>query len=207
MFGLNANLLPLFQQKDAGWEVFNNLGEAIIELNDAHKKILQVSLNHQSKIISDFISKKPQQILEPNIGDLVLLSGGIKPPKLSTRFKGPYVVIETLGPHSYNVQHLATGKTELVHINRLHPYYIDGSTDPRDVASHDTEEWLVDSVVSHYFQGKKTLKNLLFVVRWFGFDDNHDSELPYSEIKELEALDVYLLKHPKLKSLCDKNRS
>ena len=54
-----------------------------------------------------------------------------------------------------------------------------------DLGEPDDQEWLVDEIVAHQWKGKK----LEFLVRWNLGDSTWE---PYSECKELEALDRYL---------------
>ena len=72
-----------------------------------------------------------------------------------------------------------------------------------DSASRDTGEWEVNSIISH--EGS-TLRNLKFKIRWTGFDASEDSDLPYHMVKDLKALDDYLVGHPALRRLLEKKK-
>ena len=76
-------------------------------------------------------------------------------------------------------------------------YYVSGNDEPIWVASHDSDSFLVDSVVDH--EGDPTrLSSLFFRIRWKGYDETEDSWLPFHNVNELEALDIYLRKYPEL---------
>ena len=53
-------------------------------------------------------------------------------------------------------------------IHRFNPFYFDpDKVNPQEVAAHDDEEFIVESILSH--QGDLTKKaSLMFKVRWLG---------------------------------------
>jgi hypothetical protein len=73
---------------------------------------------------------------------------------------------------------------------------MDQTNDPVEVAQVDNDEYRVQEIVDHV--GKKK-KDLQFRVRWCGYGPEDDSWLPYSEVRDLQAMDVYLKSHPGLR--------
>jgi hypothetical protein len=47
-------------------------------------------------------------------------------------------------------------------------------------------------------RGGKRKNDHLFKVRWLNYGPDDDTWLPYRDVSELEALDVYLVSHPDL---------
>jgi hypothetical protein len=69
------------------------------------------------------------------------------------------------------------------------------------IAEVDRDEWAVEMIVDHKLEksGKRKKKNdYSFRVRWMGFDATEDTWLPYADVRDLAALDVYLQSHPGL---------
>jgi hypothetical protein len=53
------------------------------------------------------------------------------------------------------------------------------------------EEYFIDRIVSH--RGDlKNLDKIQFKVKWHGYDKSHDSFEPFNNLKETEAMDIYL---------------
>ncbi len=63
--------------------------------------------------------------------------------------------------------------------------------------SADDDTYAVESIVDH--QLGKTKSKHTFKVRWDGYSSAHDSWLPYSGVKDLQALDAYLQAHQELR--------
>jgi hypothetical protein len=66
------------------------------------------------------------------------------------------------------------------------------------IAATDNDEYVVEAIIAH--KGK-TKRNLTFRVRWTGYPPSQDSWLRYRDVKDLEALDVYVAEHPSLAKL------
>jgi hypothetical protein len=112
-------------------------------------------------------------------------------PKLSTKLKGPYQVINLIGS-IYTIQNLLTGKNFDTHIANLRPFNYDSSrTDPKDVAMHDQQEFVLHEVLAH--RGDRYRRSTMeFLVRWEGFGPEFDSWEPYSNLRDTEKLISYL---------------
>jgi len=76
--------------------------------------------------------------------------------------------------------------------------------DLRQLAALDKEEYEVESILDHKPPGSQRPKgakptDYWFKVKWAGFSDEENSWEPYSQLKDLQPLEDYLLKFPKLK--------
>jgi hypothetical protein len=69
-----------------------------------------------------------------------------------------------------------------------------------EVAAADEDEYEVGAIVDHRAPRKNAPKSQLeFRVRWKGYEPEEDTWLRYSDVVELEALDVYAREHPELR--------
>ena len=76
-------------------------------------------------------------------------------------------------------------------------YVSDPERDDLSVASVDRREYVVEKIVAHRGSPKKKSK-MTFRVHWEGWPDSEDTWEPYSTVKDLAALDVYVQAHPGL---------
>jgi hypothetical protein len=58
------------------------------------------------------------------------------------------------------------------------------------LAAVDLDEFYVDKIVSHEGTGNNP-KKWKYWVRWLGYEDGNDTLLPWSSVKDLEALEIY----------------
>jgi transposase InsO family protein len=140
-------------------------------------------------------------------GELVLAQhrGNTPASKLSPRYRGPYVVLCRTGATRYDIKHLATEHVMDVHLENLRKFQSDSRESAEQAAVLDAQvdkEYLVEALIAHKFVRRPhNLKNLRFKVRWAGWGKKFDSWSTYANVQELEALDVYVTKHPYLASL------
>jgi hypothetical protein len=123
----------------------------------------------------------------------VLLEPATGKPKnrLHCRKQGPYRVISHEN-NTYKLKDLVTKKDFTVNIKRLSPFYFDENrVDPQEVAAHDNEEFIIDSIIGHEgsFTKKKSLK---FHVRWVGYAPEYDTMEPWSNVRNVDKLHEYL---------------
>lgn len=110
--------------------------------------------------------------------------------KLSLPHAGPFRVLEHVGP-KYTLLNLVTNKKRPgVHITFLRPYVKDGIHDPRVVANSDVQVFDVEKVISHTGSTKSEMK---FLVKWLGYSDDHNSEVPWKDIVSNVHLHRYLI--------------
>ena len=105
-------------------------------------------------------------LLEPAIGKPI--------DRLHSRRIGPFLVLGHTG-NAYTLRNLVSQKEFKVNIHRICPFNFDEErVDPQEVAAHDDEEFVVESVLEH--KGDFSKKNtLVFKIRWLGYAQEEDS--------------------------------
>lgn len=100
----------------------------------------------------------------------------------------------------YTCQDLRTLRHVRFHKTRLKKYDAERTESAVAVAAVDNEEFEVEAIVVHRLLPGRGLRRrrLEFRVRWRGYEPEEDTWLPWSEVKDLAALDVYALEHPEL---------
>jgi transposase InsO family protein len=169
----------------------------------AQADLIKVAQETQLKHDTHHMSTFEKNFSEFPINSYVLLDPpeGNRP-KLQTRKKGPFQVINIVGS-KYVLQDLLSGKNFETHVSNLSPFNHDETrTDPTDVAMHDEQEFLIDAILAH--RGDRTRRSTMeFKVRWLGFGDTYDSWEPYTNLRDTSCLTEYLAAN-KLKSLLPK---
>jgi hypothetical protein len=170
------------------------------QLLSSQKRLIEVAQATQEKHDTHHMSGFDPDFSEYPINSYVLLDHpeGNRP-KLNTRLKGPYQVVNFIGS-TYTIQDLLTGKNFDTHITNLRPFNYDTSrTDPKEVAMHDQQEFVLGDVLAH--RGDKNRRQTMEIeVRWEGFGPEHNSWEPYSNLRHTEKLIAYLSAN-RLKSL------
>jgi len=137
-----------------------------------------------------------------DVGDYVLLSYPSRPPsKLAGIYRGPLVIHRRIRKDLYEVRDLISDKVSEVHISRLHALKVPNTATDADIlslAGLDHDEFLVEAIVDHRKIGNKKT-DYEFLVRWQGYEPSEDTWEPYSNVKDLAALDLYLTTHPEVK--------
>ena len=76
---------------------------------------------------------------------------------------------------------------------------------PFDIAMRDKQDYLVSKLVAHRLVSELAGKNLKnsyeFRVRWLGYEASEDTWLPWKAVRDLKALDEYLLENKNLAKL------
>ncbi len=170
------------------------------QLSATQDRLLEQIKLAQQEYISARQNDDPQEF---SVGALVLIPFPARPNKLAAKWQGPFEVVSRDSKHTYSLCHLSSKKKIRVHVSRMIPYVDADVSTALDSASRDTGEWEVNSIISH--EGS-TLRNLKFKIRWTGFDASEDSDLPYHMVKDLKALDDYLVGHPALRRLLEKKK-
>jgi hypothetical protein len=112
---------------------------------------------------------------------------------------GPFVIVEEVSSGIYLIQDLRTRQTKQAAATRLKRAFI-ADEDPVAVAAEDRREYPVEAILDHEVKGNgKQLAQWTFLVRWRHCEPHDDMWLPYKEVKDLEALDRYLLANPSVR--------
>jgi hypothetical protein len=201
-FELNSGYMPRLVPfptdgiKYRGVKEFAQRARANLEI--AHDAIIEARINATYKANQTRAEEKPFKV-----GDLAYLStANLNLPKrrarkLAPKYIGPFKVTKVLSETSNYELELSP---ELV-ARRIHPrFHIsllrahepndDGIFPSReskrfyDFGMPDDDEWMVDEIVGHRFNGR----SIEFNVRWTAGDHTWE---PYAHVKDLEALDHY----------------
>jgi transposase InsO family protein len=108
----------------------------------------------------------------------------------------------------YTCEHLATHKLEDFHVKLLQPFHYDERrVSPEDVAQTDYNLFTVESVRAHrWTPGKhKTKSNLMFLIKWEGYDDQSNTWEPWENVAKVGILHEYLRSIPALKRFANNN--
>jgi hypothetical protein len=100
----------------------------------------------------------------------------------------------------FEVFDVITEKYYQVHISRIIPLVIPPGTRSEEIiklAGVDHTEYFVESIINHRGDPRKK-KSLEFLVRWQGYEPSDDTWEPYSNVRDLLALDEYAKQHPEL---------
>ena len=187
----------IFKQFPSGSSDQPNYHVYLQNLIVEHDRLIKASVEHQKKVTEKYLEASPEDPLEFKVGESVLVSYPERPPsKFHPRWQGPFKVAKVEG-NRYTCTNLRTGKDEVFDIQRLRRYISDPDRDDLSVASVDRREYVVERILAHRGTSKKKSK-MMFKVHWEGYDDSKDSWEPYSSVKDLAALDVYVEAHPGL---------
>jgi hypothetical protein len=96
---------------------------------------------------------------------------------------------------------LITQEVSDYHIAVLKPYIGYRDEDPEKTALPDHEEYIIEHIVDHRLldpQRPRSRKSVEFLVKWYGYSEEHNTWEPYSVLRDVEALDVYINEHADL---------
>jgi hypothetical protein len=171
------------------------------KLESNQKLVIELSKIYLDKQKQSRLKRK-SEIINPvtfEIGDYVLITYPSRPPnKLSPLYRGPMIIVDKENDNIFSVTDLVSNKILRLHVDRLRLFNCPDNTTPNELlelASADKDEFIVDFIVQHTGTKKS---NYEFLIRWQGYDPADDTWLPYSEVKDLQALDDYSRTHPKL---------
>ena len=113
-------------------------------------------------------------------------------PKLTTRWLGPYLVINK-NDDWYTLKNLVTNNEESFHILQIKLFHYDpNKVDPLKVAQKNSDEYIVDTIISHEGNIDNTNK-VKFRVRWKDFSALEDTLEPWENLKSNTKLHEYLI--------------
>jgi hypothetical protein len=93
-------------------------------------------------------------------------------------------------------------------VKLLQPFHYDERrVSPEDVAQTDYNLFTVESVRAHrWTPGKhKTKSNLMFLIKWEGYDDQSNTWEPWENVAKVGILHEYLRSIPALKRFANNN--
>jgi len=179
--------------------VLNNLINDTVHTRD---NLLQAKIQQTHYASS---SRSP----DPNyaVGDMVMLStlnrrheykkkGEHQTAKLFPRWDGPYRVTNAHPTASTYTLDIKSNAFPVYHTSELKPHFANDSSlfpnrelaCPGPILTGDgLEEFTVDQIIDLRRRGR----GRQFLVRWAGYDAQHDLWIPASELNECEALDIW----------------
>ena len=117
------------------------------------------------------------------------------PSKVMTARKGPFLVVSSSN-HEYVLEDLVGGKkVGPVHVTRLKKFVFDATReDPQEIATHDNMEFYVEAVLDHEpkHQPSRHRRDLVFLIKWLGYDDSHNSWEPWAELRANRVVHAYM---------------
>src|ERR1700722_5340814 len=203
-FELNYGYLPtliggITTTENAKPGVCKFINQVINNLEEAHDAIIE------SRVRQTLQANRCRRADAPyNVGEQVYLStDNLNLPKnrsrkLMPKYIGPYKITQSYPNESrYTLDLPPESKARRIHlsfhVSRLHTFNMnDDNLFPRrearayyDFSKAEDNEWLVDEIIAHQWKGTK----VSFLVQWNLGDTTWE---PYSECKDLMALDRYL---------------
>jgi hypothetical protein len=133
------------------------------------------------------------------INSYVLVEPEVPPTnKLSPKWLGPFQILERLErPEGdvYRCLHLSTNKEFDFRVNRLNPFYFDDDAVLHDTAQLDHEQYEVEAVVHHRYNGAHTAKNLVLDIKWLGYEQTEWQAYSEGGLNEVDVVHEYLRRH------------
>lgn len=178
-----------------------SVNQYIEQLNEQLYDIISASqLHQQSEWEKIKTAAGPKEF---QLGDYVLVTyPSQRPQKLSSLLRGPLLVVGKHG-NNYDCLDIISNRVVTYDVSRLFKFLATDALEvptedaARDLNLADRQEFEVDFIVEHKGTHRRK-RDLQFRIRWVGYPPEEDTWLPYSEVKELAALDAYLREHREL---------
>ncbi len=171
-----------------------DLNEHLQQMLERQATYIKVAQETQKEFDTHHMSRNDPELSDFPVNSYVLWNnpaGGRT--KIQTKLQGPYQVV---GRQDDDIvmQDLITHKEVITHISNVREYLFDSErTDPKEVAMHSSQEFVIDSILEHSFADNKRRRGtLVFKVRWQGYTPEHDSWEPYKYLRDTEQLHAYL---------------
>ena len=122
---------------------------------------------------------------EFEVGDLVMVARRTRlPHKLAARWMGPYEVVTVESPYVLKVRIIGSDDTPVAaHIQRVKRFAGREFEAPADLvalAQRDAQEFEVEAIINHQWDDGE----LLFLVHWYGFEDEDRTWEPSETLAE-----------------------
>ena len=189
----------------------HTMEEYIAKLRDSITETQRLSAEHIRARNAQYVDKERGDIDVAKAhhfqaGEYVLMTYPSRPPKSClSRYRGP-LLLETM--ERDDIVHLTDIVNDhklVVHVDRLRVFRRNPKLSHKDlvaIAARDLDEYVIEDIVGHrYMNGSKNNKytNLEFQVRWETLEESEDTWLPYRELRDCSAIDIYRERYPELK--------
>ena len=171
-----------------------DLNEHLQQMLERQAAYIKVAQETQNEFDTHHMSRNDPELSDFPVNSYVLWNnpaGGRN--KIQTKLQGPYQVV---GRQNDDIvmQDLITHKEVITHISNVREFLFDSErTDPKEVAMHSSQEFVIDSILEHSFTDNKRRRGtLVFKVRWQGYTPEHDSWEPFKYLRDTEQLHAYL---------------
>ena len=170
----------------------HNLHEYLKQMLERQSTLIKVAQETQREFDSYHMSQNDPDLSDYPVNSYVLWAnpaGGRN--KTQTKLQGPYQVVKRTDD-DVTIQDLLSDKQYTTHISNLREFLYDPDrTDPKEVAMHSSEEYIIERILEH--SGDRNRRSTLqFKVRWLGFSPEHDTWEPYKYLRDTEPLHDYL---------------
>ena len=218
-FGKSPRILPPIVSTASNDSPVTTTAEAMIQ------KMLPIELEAHDNLLSAKISQAHFQNKHRNnsfpfkIRERVVLSTANRRAeyksqdnlcitKFMPRFDGPYTIIGTNEKHSTVTLHLPNTPHAfpVFHTSEVQPFLENDDAlfphralnPPTPIIRDGQQEFFIDKIVDE----RKCAKQIQYRVRWQGEGPEGDKWLPASEVKDCEALDIWLARKSKARQCC-----
>jgi transposase InsO family protein len=171
VFGIYSPSSPAILQDAAAGPSPSELPKFWNDLCSSQRRCLATAQQNQDKYLNRYLSHSPLEPTDLQPGSIVLARyrSGTAPSKLAPKLRGPFTILERTGTNRYTAQHLKTLARIDVHLDDLVPFRGSKATALRAAEIDcNNDEHFVDHIVAHKFEGKPSLRNIKFLVRWTG---------------------------------------
>ena len=186
--GIYNSIVPPIPNTDTQSESMDKMIQMQTHLTQISKKILEDSDKEHN-------STNSSSITEFQKNSYVLVQQRTSPDtRLHTLWRGPLKVID-YKQGQYTLLDLTTNKEREYHSTQMKQFLFDPlRTTPADVSRKDYLEFFIESILSHSGNPKR-ISTLQFKIKWLGYDETYNSWEPWSSLREMEVLHLYLIEH------------
>ena len=146
---------------------------------------------------------KYNETLEPKttfaVHSYVLVEPEVKPnDKLAPHWLGPYEVLKHIERREgdlYRCLHMSTNREFTFRVNQLNPFYFDNDAVLSETAQLDHEQYEIEEVIKHRFNGTPSAKNLQLEIKWIGYDETEWQNFNEGGLNEVDLVHEYLRRY------------
>jgi len=211
LFGDHLPIAEPFLFRKEREEPFQPIDTYISKLNDEINAIVSIvneKFKKDLKLRQDrMVQESDDKAVHFEVDEFVLVTHphNRRPSKLASLYRGPMRIVQVIRDDLYEVLDLVSMKPMQVHLDRLRKFKYRELNDQgaREIAAADANEFIVQEILEHRFggNGRKTKANLQFLVHWQDYGPEEDTWEPYSNLKDVAALDEYARAHPDIKRM------